>query len=204
MNGTRRELFQYICQNPAVHLRWISRALDFSTQTAQWHLRKLISKKLITTSKIGNKKVFYPLSGLINEDECQIMALFYRENVKKIYLHLRNNPKKTQRELVKELNIYQQLLSRALVAMENHNVIYYKMRGRIKIYYITDLMGRLENDFELRTQAFQEMLIYALTADGVDPKIKTTENFFELDIDSGGGERSFIRAPKNPVKALLG
>ncbi len=42
MNSSRRSLFEYLCLHPCSHLSEISGALSVSTNTARWHLRKLI------------------------------------------------------------------------------------------------------------------------------------------------------------------
>lgn len=204
MNRSRKEIFQFLCNNPCAHLREISRAIDFSVQTAKWHLEKLTLGKLISERKIGNKRVFYPLTGLIMEKECRILTLFHDRNIKMIYLHLEETPRKTQKQLFQKLNIYQQLLSRALIAMERHNVISHEMKGRTKVYFITGLIDGIETDFDLKAKDFEKRLISALKADGVAPKIlHSGADCLEAEIDSGGKGRSVIKIQKNPIRAVL-
>jgi predicted transcriptional regulator len=204
MNKSRREIFQFICNNPCVHLREISRAMDFSPQTAKWHLEKLISGKLISMQRLGNKMIFSPLTNFIKCEECRNLALFYQENIKKIYLYLTENPGKIQRQLIEGLNIYQQLISRALVIMERHNVISHKMQGRTKVYFITDLISKIETQFDLKAKDFEKMLISALKADGVAPRIlHSNPDILKIEIDSGSKKRSILKIYKNPVRAVL-
>ncbi len=204
MNKTRQEIFQFVCNNPCAHLREISRALKISTQTSKWHLVKLKSGKLISETRFGNKKIFSPLTDIVKDKECKTLALFHDRNTKAIYLHIKKNPGKTQKQLTKDINIYQQLLSRALVAMERHNIIYHEMLGRTKVYFITATLSELEDQYGLRAQDYEKRLISALMADGVDPRIlHSGPDILKIEIDSGGKKRSILKIPKNPIRAVL-
>jgi DNA-binding MarR family transcriptional regulator len=204
MNATRRRIFQFICNNPGVHLRMISRELGFSTQTASWHLRKLLRKGLISQSKFGNKNHYYPLKDLISGEDRRILALFFDENMKRIYLHLSENPNRDQKLLISELNIYQQLLSKALITLKRHDLIAYTVQNKTKRYYVTTKLEAMEEHFDLLASKFQKMLVEALSEDGLDPEvIATDEDILKFEIDSGGSRRKYLEIQKNPVRGIL-
>src|SRR2546423_12143477 len=57
---TRRDLYDFVRQNPGFHLRELSRALNLSITLADYHLRFLERHDMITYSMDGEYKRFYP------------------------------------------------------------------------------------------------------------------------------------------------
>ena len=204
MNDTRRAIFQFICNHPGVHLRMISRSLNFSTQTAIWHLEKLVSRGMISKSKFGNKNHYYPLQKFVSDENRKILALFYNGNIKRTYLHLMNNPDVDQKHLISELNIYQQLLSIALITLKRHELVDYETRNKTKIYHITNRLDELVVYFDQRSLDFENLLDEVLKSDGVNPKVISKDAYrINFEIDSGGSKRSYLKIQKNPVRAVL-
>jgi DNA-binding MarR family transcriptional regulator len=204
MNRTRLSIFQFICNNPGAHLRMISRELDFSTQTATWHLKKLVHKGLISRSKFANKNHYFPLDDIFSGEEQRILALFYDLNVKRIYLHIKDNPDVDQTSMVSDLNIYQQLLSKAIIALQRYHLITHKTQNRTRLYRLTDRLEEIKENFQGQTKIYENMLVQALTQDGVDPKIISTEgDIIKIELDSGGSKRTFLAMEKNPYKTIF-
>jgi DNA-binding MarR family transcriptional regulator len=204
MNVSRLKIFEHICNNPGNHLRQISRALKISTQTARWHLAKLIEKNLVSYDYFNGKKIFFPLTGFIEHDVGTILALLNNEDLRKIYLFIEGNPYLTQKRLVNEVGVYQQLLSRSLLILERYGLIANEKRNRKKAYFITDKLGEIEREYEEKIQNFEKKLFLTLKADGVDPKtIKSGPIISTIKIDSGGSGQSILKIQKNPVKAVL-
>lgn len=204
MNDTRRRIFQFICNHPGVHLRCISRVLDFSTQTAAWHLRKLLLKDLVSISRFDNKDHYYPLKDCINLEEKKLLAIFYNDDIKKIYLHLKENPNISQKQMIDDLNIYQQLVSKALITLKNYDIVTYETQNRKKIYKTTDRLVELEDHFDSHAKDFENRMVLALSEDGVDPVIISSgSDAVIIEVDSGGLDRTTFELQKNPVRALL-
>jgi DNA-binding MarR family transcriptional regulator len=204
MNPTRLSIFQLICNNPGAHLRLISRKLGFSTQTASWHLKKLVAKGLISKNRFANKNHYYPLKDILGEEQQRVLGLFYDENIKRTYLHLKDNPHVDQRHLCEALNIYQQLLSKALIAMQRYDLIAYQTENKTRYYRITDKLDKLGEQFTGPSSDFSDMLVEALTMDGVDPRIISDKgSILKIELDSGGKRRSVLKIQKDPVKAVL-
>jgi predicted transcriptional regulator len=204
MNPSRRRIFEFICNNPCSHLRKISRSLDFSTQTARWHLLKLVDKNLIAQHEFGRKKLYSPLSYNLDIESAHVLALLNNEDIKKIYLCIKDKPNITQKQLGRSLDIYQQLLSRSLLIMEGKGLITHKKQAREKVYFTTDLLKQLEYGFDKRSLSFEKELINALKNDGVDPKlVPSDKNYVKISIDAGGKSHSILKINKNPVRAVL-
>jgi DNA-binding transcriptional ArsR family regulator len=82
MNPSRRKIFEHVCNHPCSHLRTISRATGYSTQTVRWHLRKLMEGGLISESSNGRKKFYSPLKNIIQSEECDVLAILNRGETK--------------------------------------------------------------------------------------------------------------------------
>jgi DNA-binding transcriptional ArsR family regulator len=204
MNPSRRKIFEHVCNHPCSHLRAISRATGYSTQTMRWHLRKLMEGGLISESSDGRKKFYSPLKNIIQSEECDVLAILNRGETKDIYLFIEKWPKKTQKEICKDLGTYQQLLSRALLLLENSGLITYEKIGREKAYFVTGKVKELEEAFELKSVIFERALMDALQVDSLNPSIKNSdENILQIKLDIGGGEGPILKVIKNPLKELL-
>lgn len=204
MNPSRRRIFEFICNFPCSHLRALSRAIGFSTQTVKWHLMKLIEGGFISESSDGRKKIYLPLENVIEPGEYHLFCLLNIDSVRRIYLAIEKQPMKTQRELCKSLGTYQQILSRGLLSLENGGIIAYEKIGREKAYISTGKIRELEEAYDIRSKTFEKALIDALQADSLNPTIESSEeNILEIRLDFGGDERPILKIPKNPLKALL-
>jgi DNA-binding MarR family transcriptional regulator len=204
MNPARQRIFQHVCNYPASHLRKISRDLDFSTQTAKWHLVKLTEGGLISSYKIGKKHVFVQLKDIITITEAQVLSLLHDNETKQIIHFIDENPEPTQKEMEESLGIYQQKLSRILTSLEKHDIVAYEKRGREKVYSLTALLKDLRSSFDNRFNTFQTLLLSALRGDGVAPKIKgSTLRILSVEIDMGGNKKAVLKIQKNPLRNLL-
>jgi DNA-binding transcriptional ArsR family regulator len=204
MNPARKSIFEYICNYPASHLRKISRDLDYSTQTVNWHLAKLLERDLISSNKIGKKRLFTPLKDTIPISEAQVLSLLYDDELKQIVLFIDKNPDVTQKMMERSLGLYQQRLSRSLIILKKQGIITHDKRGREKIYRSTSLIRNIRASFDNRFNSFQPLLIAALRADGVSPKIKGSSLItLVLEIDKGGNKKAVLNIDKNPMRTLL-
>lgn len=204
MNSTRRKIFEYLCNFPASHLRAISRATGFSTQTVKWHLGKLMEGGLLSGKNYGAKIIYSPLKNVLKGEECRILALMNDDELRKVYLYIKEHPQKTQKHLCNNLNIYQQLLSRILLILEKSDLITYEKKGREKRYYTTNKFENLVDAFDKRSKYWETTLIAALEADSLDPKIESSDSpNLIIKLDVGGGEHSMLSVPKNPFADIL-
>lgn len=203
MNPQRLRIFQYICNTPCNHLRAISRALNFSTQTVSWHLKKLRDADLITESSSGKKKLYHPLKNIITPLECRILTILNEYNKRRIYIYIKRNPEKTQRELCTALKTYQQLLSNNLISLEKYGLIAAGKKGKKKAYSSTDRVDELFTDFDSRKTAFEKALMKALTADNLNPKLQSTQaNTLLIKLDIMDSKQDILKVNRNPFWAL--
>lgn len=203
MNPQRLRIFQYIYNFPCSHLRAISKALGLSTQTVRWHIKKLGDAELITETSHGKKKLYHPLKNIITPLECKVLALLNDDGKRRIYIYIKNNPNKTQKELCAALNTYQQLLSNNLMFLEKYGLITAGKKAKKKAYTSTDRINELFTDFDLRKAAFKKALIKALDGDNLNPKIKSTlANTLLIKLDIMDSKQNILKVNRNPFWAL--
>lgn len=205
MNPTRRKIFEYVCNFPASHLRAISRGTGYSTQTVKWHLGKLVEGGLLSRKNFGIKKIYSPLKNILNAEESELLALMNDEEIKKVYLYIKDHPLKTQKDLCNNLGMYQQSLSRILLILEKSDLLIYKKKGREKKYLSTNKFEDLVEAFDKRSSFWQNTLLAALEADSLNPQLESSDSpSLIIKLDVGGGKYSILKVPKNPFAVILG
>ncbi len=205
MNSSRRKIFQYICNHPCSHLREISRATNYSPQTVRWHMRKLTEANLITESVIGKKKIFTPMKNIITTEECKVLTHLKTDYAKIVYLAIEHNPKITQKKLCETLDIYQQRLSLVLHKLIISGLIFEDKIGRVKAYSVTNKIEELKEGFTRKSEGFIIVLMDALKADSLNPKIESSpEDTIIIRVTIGGGESAVLHINKNPIYTILG
>ena len=60
LNEIRREIYDYLVENPGAHLREIKREVGISMGTTVWHLEVLKKAQFVVSMKHENKLVFFP------------------------------------------------------------------------------------------------------------------------------------------------
>ncbi len=204
MNPSRRKIFEYICNYPCSHLRAIARTTGYSPQTVRWHLGKLMQGDLISENAHRGKKLYSPFKKIIEPEECNVLAMLNREDIRDTYLFIEKKPKKTQKELCKALDSYQQILSRILLSLENSDLITHEKVGREKAYIVTPKVREIEKDFTSKIKKFEIALMEALEADSLNPSIEDSDkNHLSIKLDIGGGKEPILKINKNPFTSLL-
>jgi len=87
----RGRVYDYIKNNPGIHLRKLSRDLNIANGDTQYHLDVLHKLGMIKSKRRGSYKVYYTVSilGKRNED---ILAILQQETPCEIILYLIGNP----------------------------------------------------------------------------------------------------------------
>ena len=79
----RREIYEFISQNPGLHLRDISRRMNIPFSTLKYHLSSLEKRNIVSFEKQGKYERFF-VSKKIGEEEKKIIGFLQ----KKEYLHI--------------------------------------------------------------------------------------------------------------------
>ncbi|UXM84642.1 winged helix-turn-helix transcriptional regulator [Methanococcus aeolicus] len=134
LNKKRKEIYDYIIDNPGCHLRKLSEELNISLSTLSWHLRILEKAELIKSKKIGNKIIYYP----VGMDKNDLLLLYLSNTQNEIYQYLLNNDAHL-RKIAKDLDMNVETVRYNLRKMEELDIVNAKEDGNKIVYYVNPL-----------------------------------------------------------------
>ncbi|MEE9151296.1 MAG: winged helix-turn-helix transcriptional regulator [Thermoplasmata archaeon] len=190
LNPTRLEIFQYLCKNPCSKLRVIAKELELAVPTADWHLRKLTEKGLITGKKVGKNKVFYPAE-MIDPQDIEVLNLLNGDKARLICSEIAANPGITQSELGKKLGMYQQEVGWYTSKLTEKEVLSRVVDGRFRRFYISEKLGDVLRSDRKRRNHFKKILLKTLKSDGAKPEIMRSRGD-TLVLQIGAGKEKTI------------
>lgn len=118
----RRELYEFISQNPGLHMRDISRKLDIPFTSLKYHLNYLEKNGLTISREDGRySRYFIPLE--ISENEKKILNCFRKRKTLHIILWLTITVQCSQKDLSKYLNKHPATIGFHLRNMKRAGVI---------------------------------------------------------------------------------
>ncbi len=202
MNERRREIYQYLAENPLTHLRSLARELNLPVGTADWHLKVLAGAGIVSAFEERNKRFFYP-SGWIEEGDLPSLSRLQDETAKAIYFLVRKNPGMSQTEIAKKLGKYQQYVQPHLSGMEECGFLTARKKGRRKAYEVGGKVLELEKKYTEKSKSYLEQVLHMLRMDGLNPKIHGRSKVLVRVRMDDGQNVFFIKIRANPVKAIL-
>jgi predicted transcriptional regulator len=132
LNDLRRNIYNYILENPGVHLREIRRKFDISLSTAMWHLKILEKAGLIKSEKFGNKLIYYPTG--MNKEDLLIMLTLNNETAKRIINYIAKVGEAHIRKIVNDLAMNIETVRYHLRRLERAGVLLSKEIGNKIVY----------------------------------------------------------------------
>lgn len=134
---TRRTIYSYIKENPGLHLREISRALNIHLGTLRYHILYLEKKQVIVEKKEKNLKVYF-IAGKLSAKDKNLAPLLQQKRFRDIILIVIINPRLIHSEISAKLSIKPSTLSKYINILENRGILHHEKIGREKQYYILD------------------------------------------------------------------
>lgn len=139
-NDTRYDLYEFLRQNPGMHLRAIAESLELSTTNVLWHLRKLEDADLVRGKKLEGYKVFYPVEGgMEGKRHAMASAVLRNDNAQTILEYIAANPGAHQREMARAIGVNHGTVRWHLRKMVNTDLLLQVKREHAIQYYLTDL-----------------------------------------------------------------
>ena len=133
----RRLIFDYILDNPGVHLRKISRDINIHLSTLRYHIDYLETKGLITSQKEDNLKIYFA-SGKLNPQEKKLTPLLQQKRFRDIILAIIGSDEPTSSEIAEKLSMNPSTTSKYIKILEEREVISHEKIGREKRYHINN------------------------------------------------------------------
>ena len=134
---TRKRVYDLVVQNPGVHLREIERRTNLPLGVVRYHRDRLQREDLIYHQEDRYFKRFFPKDKLPNAP-ADTFAVLRQESLRRIVLHLLNNPGSTHQTLMNVLNLPASTLSTYLSILVKKNVVRREKKGKENLYTVTD------------------------------------------------------------------
>lgn len=187
MNETRQRILQLLCDRPCSHLRLISRNLNVSTPTTDWHLKKLIRNGFVSRQMVGKKKVYFP-KDFVAPGDVATFALLNEDLPRRVIQELLATPGLSQKALKQRIG--KGALSRCLEQMRTGGIIDTITSGRYVHYYIDKALYARDREYSKRMKQFKRNMLKRLERDSMSPSIiKARELAVDIEVTSGHEKR---------------
>jgi predicted transcriptional regulator len=133
----RRELYQYINNNPGMHMRAIERALEISLGDIRYHLDYLEKNGLISSRTDEYRKTYFSATDIHHGDR-DTLAILRQDSPRKILLFLINQPFAYFQDIQQELKRSKSTTSFHLKKLKKCNIIEIKNEDNKNIYSISN------------------------------------------------------------------
>ncbi|TLX94557.1 MAG: winged helix-turn-helix transcriptional regulator [Thaumarchaeota archaeon] len=130
-------VFQFIQDNPGIHLRQIKKELNVSLGTIQYHLSVLENSGRIISERQYFRRTYFPV-GTFKKNERNILKILKRDNLKAILLFVMEKQNPTQTDIATGLGLSNSTVNRLLRYVIDHEIIYEIRDGRFKRYHVGD------------------------------------------------------------------
>ena len=134
---TRKRVYDLVVSNPGVHLREIERLTNLPLGVVRYHLDRLQREELIFAKEDRYFKRFFPKDKIPNVPT-DTFAVLRQESLRKIVLHLLNNPGSAHQSMKNALGLPSSTLSTYLSILLSKNVVRRERRGKENLYFIVD------------------------------------------------------------------
>ncbi len=131
----RKEIFDYIKNNPGVYYYKIVKKFNLGNQSATWHLEMLLKFGLIKKLKIENNRVYYETS--LNPKDIEKHYYLSNNKIISILEHLSTNSKgHTKSEIANSLEMHYNTVKKYLNKLIELEKIKIKKVSNKTLYYI--------------------------------------------------------------------
>lgn len=139
LDGVRKDIFQYISENPGEHLAGITRQFGMSSSSARHHLDVLEWSDRIVSHKSGKQKHFYPNQNGYRQytqgfEYKEIMAILKNDTCRGMVKVIINNDKANQKMIASALQIHPSTVNWHAKRLRGAQIIF-KSRDGKDIHY---------------------------------------------------------------------
>lgn len=138
----RKEIYDFICNNPSTNINKIKNALEIGSNHVLWHLKFLEKFQFIRSAKLENQKIFFKFQ--LDEHYDQIFYYLRNDNVKKILKLIENSDDELTPTKIRDiLKMHYYTIKKYLDILQNFNLI---------------TIGYNKNSYILNKKAYYEVL----------------------------------------------
>ncbi|MHA2008734.1 MAG: hypothetical protein ACXABO_16150 [Promethearchaeota archaeon] len=136
-NLKRREIYNFICNNPGPYFYKIVKELDMSNHVVVWHLNILLKFNYIQMEKIENHEIYF--DSKFNLKNSKLKYITSKEKSKLIIDYFRKNDFGiTKTQLSKDLRMHPNTVTKYLKSFEQLNIVKKKKVSKRIIYFLNE------------------------------------------------------------------
>ncbi len=135
---SRRRIYDYLLQNPGVHLRRIGQALGMSTGMLSYHLMYLERAGMLKSESDGHRKRYF-IARAFMEAQRRIMGLLRQDVPRRIVVDILLHGERTFAELQAAAGVSKSTLSYHLQKMTQRELLVRYRRERESVFAIKDM-----------------------------------------------------------------
>ncbi|MFB6154868.1 MAG: winged helix-turn-helix transcriptional regulator [Haloferacaceae archaeon] len=154
---SRRQIFQYVLDNPGIHFRGLVEAFDYAQGTLQYHVRWLVDEGLLESSEDGSYTRYYPAESF-DEGDQTVMNALRRTISRRIVAYLAAEGPLTTTDLSDRLDRSRSTVSWHLSKLSEANLVEKERDGRRVLYHLTDA-ERVTYLYTVHRQTFTDRLV---------------------------------------------
>lgn len=135
-NERRREIYNFIKENPGFHLRELQRRLKMPLASLEYHLGYMVRKNVIFGEKDGRFRRYYVKR--LEEEDKKILSALRQKRLREIVLIILSRNAVKYQDFLRFLGIPSSTLSHYLRYLVDHDVLKRNKVGYENIYTIQD------------------------------------------------------------------
>ncbi len=137
LNLNRKQIYEYINQNPGSYINKISSALKINNRVIVWHVTLLLKFELIRAHKLDRHEIYYnPSSSL---DDAKKNFYLSKEKSQKIIYYLNTNKEGlTKNQMCEALQMHPNTVTKYLDFLEGFSVIESEKIENTTLYFVKE------------------------------------------------------------------
>ena len=184
MNPSRRAIYEYLCLHPCSHVSNIAKGLNIKESSVRWHLDKLVYERFISSKENGSS-VFYP-TNMIKPEHISLFSLMALDKSIDILSLIKSKEGVHQNEVGRKLDLNIRTVMKYLSDLETFGLIRSANDGKYKRFYLTEMVGVLNEFYRRNSKHFKEYIVNKARQDGLRPRILlSSPEVLTLKLDLG-------------------
>lgn len=148
-------IFQFIVNNPGIHLRKIKNSIGYSMGTIQYHVKNLEMDGKIKSKKDGFYRNYYTVG---SETDEKVMSLLNLESPRRIILYLIENESSSHMEIAKNLGLSSSTISWHMKKLLDLGIVVTKYKGKFSIYRLQNKKALLLLFYQYKSSTWNHLI----------------------------------------------
>ena len=136
-NEKRKEIYDFIINNPGTYFNKILHELNYSNHIVVWHLSMLLKFDFISKKILENHEIYFDATTEL-EDISSTYFTTKEKSQKIINFMKKDNLGITKTNLSQELNMHMNTLAKYLILLEKYDVIVKKKIDNKNLYFLSE------------------------------------------------------------------